>query len=284
MKILISTLSACLLLAACTAFAQLETKADCFTKIESTDLKIGYSKTTSIVFPYAIKSVDRGSQDILVQMAKGVENILLLKAGQANFNETNVTVVTADGSLYSYIVHYEEQCPILNLVEEETRSITQGLLFSSENENQKEIQQYAVLALSKKMKVNGLKKNKYNIKVEATGLFIHQDVMYFRLVLSNLSNINYTIDQLRFFTRDQKKSKRTASQEIEMFPLLGTSKVKTIPAQSEITVVFALPKFTIPEKKYFAIQLIEKGRGRGRTIELDVKNARLDHIEVLSSL
>ena len=106
--------------------------------------------------------------------------------------------------------------------------------------------------------------------------------MYFRLVLSNLSNINYAIDQLRFFTHDQKKSKRTASQEIEMFPLLSTSKVKTIPGQSEITVVFALPKFTIPEKKYFAIQLIEKGGGR--TIELDVENARLDHIEVLSSL
>lgn len=279
MKILISTISAGLLLVAFTAFAQLETKGDRCSTIESTDLQIGYSKTTSIVFPYAIKSVDRGSQDVLVQKAKGVDNVLLVKAGQVNFNETNLTVVTADGSLYSYVLHYEEQCPILNWVQQETRSLTQGLLFPSENENQKEMQQYALLALSKKMKISGLKEKKYFIQVEATGFFIHQEVMYFRLVLSNLSNINYTIDQLLFFTRDQKKSKRTASQEIEMIPLLETTKVKIIPAQSDITVVFALPKFTIPEKKYFAIQLIEKGGGR--TIELDVKNVELDHIKVL---
>jgi conjugative transposon TraN protein len=281
MKTLISTISVCLLLFTCTAFAQ-QAKADRISTLESTDLQIGYTKTTSIVFPYAIKSVDRGSQDILVQMAKGVENILLLKAGVVNFNETNLTVVTADGSLYSYILHYEEHCPALNLIEEETHSLKQGLLFSSENENQKEMQQYAQLALSKKMKISCLKEKKYYIQLEATGLFIHQEVMYFRLVFSNLSNINYTIDQLRFFTRDQKKSKRTASQEIEMFPLLETTKVKTIPAKSEITVVFALPKFTIPENKYFAIQLIEKGGGR--TVELDVKTVELDHIEVLSNL
>jgi conjugative transposon TraN protein len=273
---------ACLILNIFSGSAQVKDKNENRSTIESSDLQIGYSKTTSIVFPYAIKSVDRGSGEVLVQKAKGVENILLIKAGQPNFVQTNLTVVTADGKLYSYVLNYEEHCPILNIVEDRSKDSNQEVLFSSENENQKQIQQYASLALSKKKKVNGLKENRFYIKLQVNGIFIHQDVMYYRLVLGNASRINYNIDQLRFFIRDQKKSKRTASQEIEISPLFSTSNVKIIPDQSEVSLVLALPKFTIPEKKYFAIQLIEKSGGRH--VELDVKNSELDQLEVLTSL
>jgi conjugative transposon TraN protein len=273
---------ACLILNIFSGFAQVKDKNENRSTIESSDLQIGYSKTTSIVFPYAIKSVDRGSGEVLVQKAKGVENILLIKAGQPNFLQTNLTVVTADGKLYSYVLNYEEHCPILNIVEDRSKDSNQEVLFSSENENQKQIQQYASLALSKKKKVNGLKENRFYIKLQVNGIFIHQDVMYYRLVLGNASRINYNIDQLRFFIRDQKKSKRMASQEIEISPLFSTSNVKIIPDQSEVSLVLALPKFTIPEKKYFAIQLIEKSGGRH--VELDVKNSELDQLEVLTSL
>ncbi|MDR6845565.1 conjugative transposon protein TraN [Flavobacterium granuli] len=273
---------ACLILNTLSGFAQFKNKDDKRSTIESSDLQIGYSKTTSIVFPYAIKSVDRGSGEVLVQKAKGVENILLIKAGQPNFAQTNLTVVTADGKLYSYVLNYEEHCPILNIVEGRSKDSNQEVLFLSEKENQKQIQEYASLALSKKKKIKGLNENRFYVRLQVNGIFIHEDVMYFRLVLCNASRINYDIDQLRFFIRDQKKSKRTASQEIEILPLFATSDVKTIPDESEVTVVIALPKFTIPEKKYFAVQLIEKNGGRD--IELDVKNGELDHFEVLTSL
>ncbi len=155
-------------------------------------------------------------------------------------------------------------------------------MFSSENENQKEVQQYASLALFRKMKISSLKEERFYIKLQINGIFIHQDVMYFRLLLGNASRINYDIDQLRFFIRDQKKSKRTASQEIEITPLFSTSNLKTINDESEVSVVFSFPKFTIPDKKYLVIQLIEKNGGRN--VELDVKNNELDQIEILMSL
>ena len=282
MKNSILWLTVCLLLMTLCGFAQLKTKVENRSTIEPRDLQISYSKTTSIVFPYAIKSVDRGSQEVLVQKAIGVENILLIKAGQQNFTQTNLSVITADGRLYSFVLNYDEQCPILNLVASNEITSNQEVLFSSENENQKQIGHYASLALSKKKKLSGLIENRFFIKLQVNGIFIHQDVMYFRLLLGNASRINYDIDQLRFFIRDQKKSKRTASQEIEISPLFSTSNVKTIPDGSEVSVVFALSKFTIPEKKYFVIQLIEKSGGRH--IELNVKNGELDQVEVLSSL
>ena len=282
MKNCILWIMVCLLLTTVSGFAQFNAKMENHSIIESRDLQIGYSKTTSIVFPYAIKSVDRGSKEVLVQKAKGVENVLLIKAGQQDFTQTNLSVITADGRLYCFLLNYDEQCPILNIVVGKATDSNLEALFSFENENQKQIQQYASLALSKKKKLSCLKENRFYIKLQVNGIFIHQDVMYFRLLLGNGSRINYDIDQLRFFIRDQKKSKRTASQEIEILPLFSTSNVKTIPDESEVSVVFALPKFTIPEKKYFVIQLIEKSGGRH--VELDVKNSELDQLEILKSL
>lgn len=275
-------IAACLTLIAIPGSAQLKTNTEYHPAIESADLHIGYSKTTSIVFPYAIRSVDRGSHEVLAQKAKGTENVLLVKAGQQNFTQTNLSVITTDGRLYSFVLNYDEQYPTLSFAVDGKAESRSDVLFSSENENQKEIQQYASLALFKKIKISGLKEDRFYIKLQVNGIFIHQDVMYFRLLLGNASRINYDIDQLRFFIRDQKKSKRTASQEIEITPLFATSNINKIHDRSEVSVVFALPKFTIPEKKILVIQLIEKNGGRH--IELDVKNKELDQIQVLTSL
>lgn len=251
-------------------------------KNEFKNLQIGYSKTTSIVFPYAIKSIDKGSPDVLMQKAKGVENILLLKAAKQNFAQTNLTVVTADSRLYVFVLNYDDLCPDLNIKADNTAVVNGDILFSLENENQKKIEQYASLALSRKKKVDGLKRSKFEMKLAVSGIFIHQDVLYLRLVLGNTSKINYEIDQLRFFIRDRKKSMRTASQEIEIVPLYSTLNTAVIPDRSEMSIMYALSKFTIPEKKYLTIQLIEKNGGR--QIEIDVKNSDLINLDVLSSL
>lgn len=272
----------CCLLTMLSGYAQFINEKTGLNQEEFKNLHIGYSKTTSIVFPYAIKSIDKGSPDVLMQKAKGVENILLVKAAKENFNQTNLTVVTADNRLYVFVLNYNESCPDLNIKADNTAVVSGNILFSMENDNQKKIEQYAGLALSKKKKLEGLKRSRFEMKLDVTGIFIQQDVLYFRLLLGNNSKINYEIDQLRFFIRDRKKSKRTASQEIEVMPLYTTSASSVIPDKSEVNIVYAVSKFTIPEKKYLTIQLIEKNGGRH--IEIDVKNNDLINLNVLNSL
>lgn len=269
----------CLLFIAFSVWAQFDSKEHATIKNDYQNVQLSYSKTTSIVFEYPIKSIDKGSQDVLVQKAKGVENILLVKAARQNFQQTNLTVVTADGKLFGFILTYDELCPDLNLIIDSGRSLNQDILFSQENENRKEIEQYALLALSKKTRVKGLKASRFEIKLQINGLFIHQDIMYYRIILGNTSNVNYDVDQLRLFVCDQKKSKRTASQEIEITPLLTTSQVSKIPDQSQLLVVLAIPKFTIPEKKYLAIELLEKNGERH--VSLAIKNTDLQQLQVL---
>lgn len=282
MKIRNWTFILCCFITVLPGFAQFINKNSGINQDEFKTLHIGYSKTTSIVFPYAIKSIDKGSPDVLMQKAKGVENILLVKAAKQNFTQTNLTVVTADSRLYVFVLNYDEACPDLNIKADHNAVVNGDILFSLENENQKKIEQYASLALFKKKLVTGLKRKGFQIKLSVTGIYIHQDVLFFRLLLGNTSKINYEIDQLRFFVRDQKKSKRTASQEIELVPLYSTSRTSVIADESEVNIVYALSKFTIPEKKYLTIQLIEKNGGRH--IEIDVKNNDLLNLDVLSSL
>lgn len=269
----------CLLFITFSVSAQFDSKEHAIFNNGYQNVQLSYAKTTSIVFEYPIKSIDKGSQDVLVQKAKGVENILLVKAARQNFQQTNLTVVTADGKLFGFILTYDELCPDLNLIVASGGSLNQEILFSQENENRKEIEQYALLALSKKTRVKGLKASRFEIKLQINGLFIHQDIMYYRIILGNRSNVNYDVDQLRLFVCDQKKSKRTASQEIEITPLLTTSQLSKIPNQSELIVVLAIPKFTIPEKKYLAIELLEKNGERH--VSLAIKNTDLQQLQVL---
>lgn len=251
-------------------FAQSVNKKTNYNADNLKNLQIAYSKTTSIVFAYPIKSMDKGSADVLMQKAKGVENILLIKAGKQNFTQTNLTVVTADNRLYVFVLNFDEECPDLNIRADNLAVVNDDILFSMENENQRKIEQFAGLALSKKKKINELQRSKFDMKMTVNGIFIHDDIMYFRLILENTSKIGYEIDQLRFFIRDQKKSKRTASQEIEIIPLYATNNTNVIADKSEMTAVYALSKFTIPEKKNFTIQLIEKNGGR--QLEVNIRN------------
>ncbi|KQX00732.1 conjugative transposon protein TraN [Flavobacterium sp. Root420] len=276
MKIRNWTFLLCCLLTMLSGYAQFVNEKISLNQQEFKNLQIGYSKTTSIVFPYAIKSIDKGSQDVLMQKAKGVENILLVKAAKENFIQTNLTVVTADNRLYVFVLNYDEACPDLNIKADNTAAVSGNILFSMENDNQKKIEQFASLALLKKKKISGLKKSKFHISLEVNGIFIHEDVFYLRVVLRNKSKINYDIDQFRFFIRDQRKSKRTASQEIEIQPIFTTSSSDVIPYESEVIKVYALEKFTIAENKYLTIQLMETSGGRH--LEVNINNNLTDKV------
>mgnify|MGYP001791858140 CR=1 FL=1 len=59
------------------------------------------------MFPFAIIHVDRGTQSVLVQPVKESPTILLVKAAAKGFPETNLSVVTEDGSVYAFVICYD---------------------------------------------------------------------------------------------------------------------------------------------------------------------------------
>lgn len=231
-------------------------------------LAITYFMTTNLIFPYSIQSVDRGSLEVLAQKAKGVENILQIKAGRENFEKTNLTVVTCDGRLYSFLLTYTSSPSVLNLKIGKKAGQAPGVIFPTGKYNEAEVKNKAQEAMLEKEKFYGVKDAKYNMAFRLDGLFIHNGIMYFRINIANHSDVNYDIDQLRFFVRDQQKIKRTASQEIEIKPVYVQNDTSVIPGQAEHYFVYALPKFTIPDKKYLIIQLMEKNGGRHLALKM----------------
>src|SRR5919199_6975985 len=73
-------------------------------------IQVSTNKTTHIIFPYEIRYADLGCKDIVGEAVEKAGNVFRLKAMQQNpFMETNLTVVTADGRLFSFLITYKDK-------------------------------------------------------------------------------------------------------------------------------------------------------------------------------
>lgn len=222
-------------------------------------LPITTNKTTSLIFPYAVRHVDRGTADVLVQPVKGAENILLLKAACAGFAETNLSVVTEDGSLYSFLVTYQP-APSLLTYELPLKTAPPPA-------------QVAAKLRDNPLTLRGIGDRAWGVKATLQGLYIQGAVMYFQLCLKNDSPVDYPLGYLRFAVRDPRKAKRTAVQEVELSPLYTLGNTTGIKAFRTEMIVVALPAFTLPDQTYLAIEVGEKSGGRH--LSFPVKNRTL---------
>lgn len=221
-------------------------------------LCIATDKTTSLIFPYAIKHVDRGTKDVLVQPVKEADNILLVKAASKDFTESNLSVITEDGSVYSLPVICGEPAVWVHR-------------FPVQNKTS--IQTYCNSIIDNPATIRGIKDAHWNIIATLSGIYIKDDVIYYQLGLRNESTIDYDINFLRFYIRDKKKSRRTASQENELRPLYVAGNTSLVKANTRNCIVVALQKFTIPDAKYLAVEIGE--RNGGRDLAMKIHNRKI---------
>jgi conjugative transposon TraN protein len=230
-------------------------------------LSISTDKTTSLIFPFPIKYVDRGTKDILVQPVKENENILLVKAASRQFAETNLSVVTGDGNVYEFTVNYAAQPAALVLHLPINKKAT--------------VSSYANAILNNPPK-RILKVEHGGVITRLSGIYIKDDVIYYQLEIHNHSPLDFDIDLLKFHIVDKKKSKRTALQENELIPLYVAGNRSKVKAYNFSVIVVALDKFTIPDAKFLGIQLMEKNGGRH--FNLKVYNGQILKARVLAEL
>jgi conjugative transposon TraN protein len=170
-------------------------------------------------FPFGIKTVDRGSRDILAQKATGVENILQVKAARPDFDTTNLTVITSDGKLFSFLVGYTDQPLSLNIQINNAASKSQSFRQCDLNE----AKVAAVCTSSYKtiqLKTLHVKDRSSQSELTLCQAFLSMTICFCtRLSFQITLRLKYEIENLRFFVRDKKTPKRTAIQETEIKPL-----------------------------------------------------------------
>ena len=79
-------------------------------------LEVTYDKTVHVIFPAAVRYVDLGSPNLIAGKADGAENVIRVKATVRDFRaETNMSVITEDGSFYTFNVRYAAEPLLLNV-------------------------------------------------------------------------------------------------------------------------------------------------------------------------
>lgn len=262
--------------------------------VASYDIEVSFNKTVHILFPAAVQYVDLGSNDIIAGRASGAENVVRIKAAVAGFpGETNCSVITADGSFYSFIVRYADEPERLSVEMDDWLRKNP----TAEYANDRMFVRLSELGGETPVLVNRImysvyKKNASDIKsvgskqfgIESLlkGVYIHKDLMYFHIAVRNTSNVSYDMDFIRFKIVDKKVAKRTAVQETYVNPVRVYSQQNTVDGKSTVRNVFVFPKMTLPDDKVLTVEIFEKGGGRHQSF--NIGNAELVGAKLVTDL
>jgi conjugative transposon TraN protein len=239
-------------------------------------LPVAYNSTTVLVFPAAVKPVDRGNKDLLAQKQPGTDNVLKLKAARKDFPPTNLHVFTADGKLYAFDVYYTDSLASTHDLRELTMSDTTAsgphVLLANEPLNVDQIQTFASQMRTLPSRHHGPSDYKAQMKLKLDRVGLAGSVMFLDFRFANHSDVDYNLDFIRLYIRDKQKMKRTSVQEKELLPLYEDS-TQIIPGNSSASKILALPAFTLAEGKEFIVETGEKNAGR--SLRLYVHNKTL---------
>jgi conjugative transposon TraN protein len=257
-------------------------------------LEITFSKTVHIIFPSTIRYVDLGSRDLLAAKAESAENVLRVKAARQGFqSETNLSVITEDGSYYTFNVKYADE-PVKLSVEMadflhgwnvENKPGNEQPVFLSDLGNESPYMIRLIMETiykNNRTKIKHIGSKNFGIQYLLKGIYSHNELLFFHLLLKNKSTVSFNMDYIVFKIVDKKVAKRTAMQEQVIVPLRSYNQITGVAGNKDERTVFALPKFTIPDDKQLIIELMERDGGRNQT--LTVENADLVRAEVIDKL
>jgi len=257
-------------------------------------LEVTYDKTVHIIFPSSVRYVDLGSPNLIAGKADGAENVIRVKATVKNFHqETNLSVITEDGSFYTFNVKYADEPLILNV--EMTDFIHDGEEVNRPNNAMeiylKELGSESPMLVHMIMKsiykndkraVKHIGCKRFGIQYLLKGIYTHNGLLYFHTQIKNSSNVPFDVDFITFKIVDKKVVKRTAIQEQVLFPLRAYNYAVSIAGKKDECTVFTMDKFTIPDDKQLVIELNEKNGGRHQSFTIE--NEDLVRAKVIDEL
>lgn len=235
--------------------------------IQPIELAITCDQTSILLFPAAIKRVDRGSRDILTKTVEDISNVLKLKAANDSMKASNLHVFTADGQVYPFSVKYHP-LPLHLTIDMNKPHTEEGgqtpVAFNANRLNEAQINQYTALISELKPGRNKPRsKRKGNAQLSIQGTYYVKGVLFFQVLLVNTSPIPYHINFTSFYIRDKKSSRRTSITEKEIQPLYSyITEKETTNTPQQFTLVLAFDQFTIADDKYFSIEMFEQNGDR----------------------
>lgn len=246
-------------------------------------IEVTYDKTVHIIFPSAIKYVDLGSPNLIAGKAGNIENVLRIKAAVRNFQaETNFSVITSEGTFYSFNARYVDRPEKLNIEmkdlvytledEDKNRSANSLNIYRKDlGEKSSRLVQLITKTIysQNKRKIKHIGARAFGVECLLKGIYTHEDLLYFHTSIKNTSNISYEIDFIRFKIVDKRVMKRVAIQETSVIPIETFNQVTSVEGCKNERMVFVFEKFTIPDDKQLLVEIFEKNGGRNYSFRIN---------------
>ena len=257
-------------------------------------LEITFDKTVHIIFPAEISYVDLGSSNILAGKATGSENVIRVKAAVRGFEtETNMAVITNDGSFYTFNIKYVDEPEKLNVEmrdfmhdgEAVNRPNNALEIYLKELGNESPKLVYLInhsIYKNDKRHVKHIGSKRFGIQYLLKGIYTHNGLLYLHTQIKNESNVPFDVDFIRMKIVDKKVAKRTAIQETVIYPVRAYNYVMNVRGNKTERTVFVIDKITIPNGKQMVIELFEKNGGRHQ--QFVIENSDLIRARVIDEL
>lgn len=252
---------------------------------------INATKTVHIIFPSSIKEVDAGIPQILTEITPSFANVLKVKSVvDHSFEESNLTVLTGTGDLYSFIVNYQESPEILNISVDKNYladvSASQrynlstfrnsDFLLPGIDLSENQIRTNFAYILNQKRKLKNIGVTNLAISAFVENIYMDNILLYLSVLVDNQSGVPYPIDFIKVYVRDVEGPKRQTIQEEEML-LIQLDQIHQISPGDARKFVVAIPRITVSSDKQLDFELYERKGGRHLRFPINskvVSNAR----------
>ena len=234
-------------------------------KIQLDTLYANSTMTMALFFPTDIKQGITGSDNFVFTYNRDKEqNLGLLKAVKGDLS--NLLVITADGTVYSYILKYSEHLENPNRFITKNESI--GNVKQVQTERTITKQSFSVKdslgplrrsceSLLKLPEEKNVTKKVSNIKLSLKNLKYHGDNVYLQFEIENKSGIRFDFDYLNIFKVNRNKKRNASYQKIPLNPIYVHNKPYQILPNTKAKLVYVVPKFTIGDSEKMEVRLQE---------------------------
>lgn len=233
-------------------------------------------KVTQLIFPSEVVKFRAGytSNDAVSQS----DGPVLYIQPVDSLAESNLNVITADGSYYAFDVVYDTKAKSVNYI------ITSSMAFYRESDVAQNasgseacpatpIDGYESMAQITKDPLMIVDENPGYIVANniarlqklvfmLRGVYVDEQNIYFKFRLENHSNVAFDVDYIAF-SITAKKTKKTSTQErVQLQPVKVNEAIHRLGAKSTREIVYAFEKFTIGEEKILLAEVLEQGGDR----------------------
>ncbi len=249
-------------------------------------LGISDQKTIHIVFPSQIKEVDAGTADVSVQITESFNNVLKVKSTcKKECIETNLTILTADGGLYSFLTNYQQNPEILNININNNKNadiqtanqlginyLMQNKFLEKETNHSEALISFLLKeVITKPDFIRKAGDKNMDISARLKGIYLVNGLLFCKFDLQNKSEIDYNIDFIKMYIKDKKALKRLAAQEEEIKIMQQYPTNNQVLAEKNAVISIATNLQTISADKELIIEIYEKNGGRHLRFKVDAK-------------